>query len=65
MKNKDMCDDDPGRIMSRGLMVDDIIMDHMKRTQSSQKYTKEHDCVFTHMDTDMIYIYRGYIPNEK
>ena len=22
-------------------------------------YTKEHDCVFTQMDTDMIYIYKG------
>ena len=34
-------------------------MDHIKRTQSSHKYTEEHDCVFTQMDTEMIYIYRG------
>ena len=59
MKNKDICDNDPRCIMSSGLMVDDIIMDNIKRTQSSHKYTGEHDCVFTQIDTDMIYIYRG------
>ena len=46
MKNKDICDNYPRCIMSCGLMVDDIIMDHIKRTQSSQKYTKYHDCFF-------------------
>ena len=59
MKNKYICDNDPRCIMSIGLMVDDIIMDHIKITQSSQKYTKENDCVFTQLDTDMISIYRG------
>ena len=59
MKNKDICDNDPRCIVSSGLMVDDIIMDHIKRTLSSHNYTKEHDCVLTQMDTDMIYIYRG------
>ena len=59
MKDKDICDNDPRCIVSSGLMVDDIIMDHMKRTQSSHKYTEEHDYVFTHMYTDVIYIYRG------
>ena len=59
MKNKDICDNDPRCIMSCGLMVDDIIMDHIKKTQLSQGYTKEHDCVFTQMYTDMIYIHRG------
>ena len=44
---------------SSGLMFYDIIMDHIKRTQSSHKYTEEHDCVFTQIDNDMIYIYRG------
>ena len=29
MKNKDLCDNDPRCIMSCGLMVDDIIMDHI------------------------------------
>ena len=38
MKNEDLCDNDPRCIMSCGLMVDDIIMDHIKRTQSSQGY---------------------------
>ena len=46
MKDKDICDNDPRCIMSSDLMVDDIIMDHIKRTQSSHKYTEEHDCVF-------------------
>ena len=59
MKKKDICDNDPRCIMPSGLMVDDIIMDHIKITQSSQKYTEKHDCVFSQMDTDMIYIYRG------
>ena len=59
MKNKDICDNYPRCIMFCGLMVDEIIMDHIKRTQSSQKYTKEHNCVFTQMDNDMIYIYTG------
>ena len=40
-------------------MVDDIIMDHIKRTQSSHEYKQGHDCVFTKMDTNMIYIYTG------
>ena len=59
MKNRDICDYDPRCIMSSGLMVDDIIMDHIKRTQSSHKSTEKHYCVFTQIDTDMIYIYRG------
>ena len=59
MKNKDLCDCDLRLIMSCGLMVDDIIIYHIKRTQSSQGYKQGHDCVFTHMDTNMIYIYRG------
>ena len=59
MKNKDICDNYPRCIMSSGLMVDDIIMDHIKRNQSSHKYTEEHYFVFTQIDTDMIYIYTG------
>ena len=39
-------------------MFDDIIMDYMKRTQSSKKIKQGYDFVFTYMDTDMIYIYR-------
>ena len=58
-EKKDICDYDLRCIMSSGLMVDDIIMDHIKIIQSSHNYTEEHDCVFTHIDTDMIYIYRG------
>ena len=59
MKNKDICDYDPICIISSGLMFDDIIMDRIKIIQSSQNYTEEHDCVFTQIDNDMIYIYRG------
>ena len=59
MKNKDICDYDPICITSSGLMFDDIIMDNIKRIQSSHNYTEEHDCVFTPIDTDMIYNTRG------
>ena len=57
MKNKDLCDHDPRCIMSCGLMFDDIIMDYMKRAQSSKRIKQGYDFVFTHMDTDIIYIY--------
>ena len=40
-------------------MFDDIIMDHIKIIESSNNHTEEHDCVFTQIDTDIIYIYRG------
>ena len=33
MKNKDICDYDPRCIMPSGLMVNDIIMNHIKRIQ--------------------------------
>ena len=56
MKNKDLCNHDPRCIMSCGLMFDDIIMDYMKRNQSSKKFKQGYDFVFTQMDTDMIYI---------
>ena len=59
MKNKDICDYDPRCIMSSGLMFDDIIMDNIKRIVSSHPHTAEHDCVFTHIVSHIIYIYRG------
>ena len=59
MKNKDLCYHDPRCIMPCGLMVDDIIMDHIKITESSKGFKQGHDCFFTQMDIDMIYIYRG------
>ena len=57
MKNKDICDYDPRCIMSSALMFDDIIMDHIKRIESSHNHTEEHDCVFTNIVSDIIYIY--------
>ena len=57
-KNKDICDYDPRCIMSSGLMFDDIIMDNIKRIVSSHNHTAEHDCVFTQIVSDIIYIYR-------
>ena len=45
--------------MSCGLMFNHIIMEYMKRTQSSKKFKQGYDFVFTQMDTDMIYIYMG------
>ena len=59
MKNKDICDCDPRYIMYSGLMFDNIIMDHIKRIESSHNHTEEHDCVFINIVSDIIYIYRG------
>ena len=59
MKNKDLCDHDPRCIMSCGLMCDDIIMDFIKRTESSKKLKQGYDFVFSQMDTDTVYIYSG------
>ena len=59
MKNKDICDYDPICIISSGLMFDEIIMYNIRRIKLSHNYTEEHDCVFTQIDTNMIYIYRG------
>ena len=59
MKNEDMCDYYPRCIISSGLMFDYIIMDYINRIVSSDNPTAEHDCVFTHIDSDIIYIYRG------
>ena len=56
MKNKDICDYDPRCIMSSGMMFDDIIMDNIKRIVSSHNHTEEHDCVFTQIVSDIIYI---------
>ena len=40
-------------------MFDEIIMDYIKRTQSSKTFKQRYDFVFTQMNTDMIYKYRG------
>ena len=61
MKNEDIFDYDPRCIMFSGLMFDEIIMNHIKRIESSHNHTEEHDCVFTHIFDDIIYIYRGSI----
>ena len=55
MKNKDICAYDPRCILSSGLMVDDIIMDHIKIIKSSHNYTEERDCVFKQIGTNMMY----------
>ena len=56
---KDICDYDPRCILSSSLMFDDIIMDNIKIIVSSHNHTAEHDCVFTQIVSDLIYIYRG------
>ena len=58
MKNKDICDYDPRCIMSSALIFDDIIMGHIKINVLSH-HTAENDCVFTHIVSNIIYIYRG------
>ena len=58
MKNKDICDYDPRCIMSSGLMFDDITIGTIKINVLSY-HTAETDCVFTHIFSHIIYIYRG------
>ena len=45
-------------IMSSGLIFDDIIMGKIKRNESPH-HTAETDCVFTHIFSNIIYMYRG------
>ena len=59
MKNKDICDYDPRCIISSGLMVDDIIMDHIKKSNHHISLLNNMIVCFTQIDTDMIYIHRG------
>ena len=58
MKNKDICDYDPRCIISIGLMFDDIKMVTIKINVLSH-HTAETDCVFTHIFSHIIYIFRG------
>ena len=58
MKQKDICYYDPRCIMSSGSMFYDIIMGTIKRNEFPHP-TAETDCVFTHIDYNMIYMYRG------
>ena len=57
MKQKDLCDYDPGRILSSGLMFDDIIMGIIRKNEFPHP-TEEEDSVFTNIDNNTIYIYR-------
>ena len=57
MKNKDIFDYDPRCIMSSGLMVYDIIMDHIKKINHHISLLKNMIGFLTQIDTDMIYIF--------
>ena len=58
MKNKDLCDNDPRCIMYCGLMVDDIIMDHIKELNNHRGINKDM-IVFLHRWIPTWYIYTG------
>ena len=58
MKQKDLCDYDPRCIISSGLMFDDIIMYKIRNNEFPHP-TEENDCIFTHIEDNIIYMYRG------
>ena len=60
MKQKDLCDYDSRCIMSSDLMFDDIITGTINRNEFPHP-TVETDCVFTQIDSNIIYMYRGLL----
>ena len=58
LKQKDICDYDLICIMSSGLMFDDIIM-KIIRNKKLAHLSEENDCLFTHTENNIIYMYRG------
>ena len=60
MKQKDLCGYDPRRIISNGLMFYGIIMGTIKKNEFPHP-TVETDCVFTQIDSNIIFMYRGLL----
>ena len=58
MKQKDLCEYDPIFIMPSGLMLDDTIMSIIKKNKFPHP-TTEIDFVYTQIDSNIIYMYRG------
>ena len=58
MKQKELCDYDTRCIMSSGLMFDEIIMGIIRKNEFPHP-TEENDFLFTHIDNNIIYMYRG------
>ena len=58
MKHNYLCDYDPRCIMYSGSVFDDIIM-AIIRTNEFPHPTEEKDCIFTQIDKNIIYMYRG------
>ena len=58
MKQKDFFYYDTRCIMYSGLMFDYIIMDIISNNKLAHP-TEENDCLFTHIESNMIYMYRG------
>ena len=59
MKQKDLCDYNPVCIVSSNLMFDEIIMCIISNNEFPHP-TEEKYCLFTHIDNNIIYVYRGY-----
>ena len=60
LKQKDFYDYDPICIMSRGLIFDDIIM-NIIRNKNLAHHNEEYDCIFTKIENNIIYMYRGLL----
>ena len=58
MKHKYLCDYYPICIMSRGFIFDDITMGIIRKNEFPHP-TEENDFLFTHIDNNIIYMYRG------
>ena len=58
MKQRDICDYDPRFIMSSVLIFYDIIMGIIRKNEFPHP-TEENDCLSTHIENSIIYMYRG------
>ena len=56
-RQKDLCDNDPGCIISSDLVFDDIIMNIITNNKLAHP-TEENRFLFTHIEKNIIYIYR-------
>ena len=58
LKQRDICDHTPICIMSSGFIFDDIIMNIIMKKKLA-RHNEENDCLFTQIENNIIYTYRG------
>ena len=56
LKQKDLCDYDPGYIMSSALMFDDTIMNIISNKKLAHTIEKN-DCLFTYIEKHHLYVH--------